>query len=200
MDIGTVLAANFTLANLVTLGLQVIFIAIIFEFSAWWLGRRIEALTAPMIPNDSGREPGWRTRRRTTLRQTPKMISRALCYTAGLLLIFNVFNVPVLPLSIGLGAIVLLCGAAILPLLRDMTQGYALLADDLVAPGDVVEINGHRGAIEKWSLRGLWIKDEAGRIHCLSNRNVQDITVLQRRAEAPPVNVAAFDPLAKPNK
>ena len=198
MDFRTVLAANLSLANLVYIGLQVVFIAILFEFSAWWLGRRIEALTAPMIPNDGGREPSWRTRRRTTLRQTPKVIARSLCYTIAVLLIFNVFNVPVLPLSIGIGAIVLLFGAALLPLLRDMTQGYALLADDLVAPGDVIEINGHRGSVEKWSLRSLWIKDEAGRTHCFSNRNVQDITVLQRRAEAPQKAAVAFDPLAKP--
>lgn len=197
MDLPKVLATNLTLANLISYGLKVVFIAVLFEFSAWWLGRRIEAMTAPLIPNDNTREPNWRMRRRTTLRQTPKVISRALCYTIGVLLIFHVFDVPVLPLSIGIGAVVLLIGAALLPLLRDMTQGYALLADDLVAPGDIVEINGHRGAIEKCSLRGLWIKDEAGHAHFISNRNVEDIVTLQRRAEAVKAPPVGFDPLAK---
>ena len=40
MDVLSVLKSNFRLDNLVYTALQVIFIAIIFEFIAWWLGRR----------------------------------------------------------------------------------------------------------------------------------------------------------------
>jgi small conductance mechanosensitive channel len=193
-----ILAANFRLENLLFLGLQVIFIAVIFEFIAWWLGRRIENWTSPLIPGDAGRDPSWRTRRRTLLRQTPKLISRSLCYVVGVLLVFHVFNIPVLPLSIGLGAIALLFGAGAVPLLRDALQGYAIFAEDTLAPGDVVEINGHRGQVEKVSLRSVWLKDENGRTHSLSNRNVLDVVIVQRRAEEAPARAKPFDPLDEP--
>ena len=197
MNLRTMLANNFKLENLVYTALHVIFIAIIFEFLAWWLGRRVEKWVTPVIPADAGREHHWRTRRRTLLRQTPKLISRALCYTIAVILVFDVFGVPVLPLSLGVGAIVLLFGSAFLPLLRDAGQGYALLAEDTLAPGDVVQINGHRGTIEKLTLRGVWLRDEAGLLHALSNRGVQDVIVLQRRQEEN-ASMEQFPPAGKP--
>ena len=183
MDLISVLKSNFQLSNLVYTALQVIFIAIVFEFIAWWLGRRIEAATAPMMPLDAQRESNWRMRRRTTLRQTPKIVSRTSCYVIAGLLVLNIFGVPILPLSIGLGAVALLFGTALLPLMRDATQGYALLGEDVLAPGDVVEINGKRGTIEKWTLRALWLRDSENRVHCFSNRGVLDVTILQRRED-----------------
>jgi small-conductance mechanosensitive channel len=193
MDLRAVLAANFRLENLIYTALQVIFIAIVFEFVAWWLGRRIEAATVGLLPNDSGREHAWRTRRRTTLRNTPKVVSRTACYVVAGLLVLHVFGVPVLPLSIGLGAVALLFGSALLPLLRDATQGYALLADDLAAPGDVVEVNGVRGTVEKFTLRGLWLRDSQNAAHFIANRHVSSLSSLKRREEA--AASAAFDPI-----
>ncbi|MDQ3814882.1 MAG: mechanosensitive ion channel family protein [Armatimonadota bacterium] len=172
------------LTGLMFISIRVLFIAIIFEFIAWWLGRRIDKWTAPLIPIDTGREHNWRARRRAALRQTPKIISRALCYTIALLLVFDVFGVPVLPLSIGIGAIALLFGATLLPLLRDAAQGYALLAEDAVAVGDVVEIDGHQGVVERFTLRGILLRDNAQKAHHLSNRDIKSVVVHQRRTEA----------------
>ena len=194
MDWRTIVSSNFTLARLVEVSINVIFIALVFEFLAWWLGRRIEAWVTPLIPNDAGRERAWAVKRRTTLRQTPKLIARTVCYVSALLLVLNVFNVPILPLSLALGAVALLFGAALLPLLRDAAQGYSLLADDLVAPGDVVEVEGRRGVVEKFTLRGLWLRDEEKRVHFFANRGVHDVMVISRRQEAPAA--AAFDPMA----
>jgi small conductance mechanosensitive channel len=177
------LAANFTLANLILKGTYVLCIAIVFEFIAWWAGRRIEKMTTPLITTDAEREHNWRIRRRTTLRQSPKIISRTLCYTIAIILVFDVFGVPVLPLSLAIGAVIALFGAALLPLLRDIMQGYALLADDVLAVGDVVEIGNHQGTVEKFTLRGVWLRDSAGRAHLLSNRHVSNVIVHQRRVD-----------------
>ncbi|HVF10823.1 MAG TPA: mechanosensitive ion channel domain-containing protein [Abditibacteriaceae bacterium] len=179
----TTLAANFTLANLILKGAYVLCIAVVFEFIAWWIGRRIEKMTAPLITADAEREHAWRIRRRTTLRHSPKIISRTLCYTIALILIFDVFGVPVLPLSLAVGAVIALFGAALLPVLRDITQGYALLADDALAVGDEVEIGNHQGTVEKLTLRGVWLRDSAGHAHLLSNRNIADVIVHQRRID-----------------
>jgi len=178
------LAHNFTLANLIHKGAYVICIALVFEFIAWWAGRRIERMTAPLITADADREHAWRIRRRTTLRHSPKIISRTLCYTIAIILVFDVFGVPVLSLSLAVGAVVALFGAAMLPLLRDIMQGYALLAEDALAIGDEVEIGSHQGTVEKLTLRGVWLRDSAGRAHLLSNRNVADVIVHKRRVDS----------------
>jgi small-conductance mechanosensitive channel len=171
------------LPQLIFIAIRVIFIATIFEFIAWWAGRRIEKMTAPLITADAGREHNWRIRRRTVLRHAPKLISRSLCYAVALILVFDVFGVPVLPLSLAVGAVAALFGAALLPLFRDAAQGYALLAEDTLAVGDVVDIDGHRGVVEKFTLRGTWLRDSEGHAHCLSNRDIKNVVVQKRRAE-----------------
>ncbi len=205
MDLRTVLSNNLNLQSLVQIAVKVIFIALVFEFIAWWAGRQIEKKTAPLIPVDATREANWRLRRRNTLRQTPKIISRSCCYVVALLLVLNQFNVEILPLSIGLGAVALMFGAALLPLMRDATQGYALLGEDVIAPGDVIEVEGVRGQVEKFTLRALWLRDTENRVHCFSNRSVRDVTILKRHEETPrdssaPTTAraprkASFDPL-----
>ena len=180
----TTLKSNFKLADIILDGAYVLCIEVVFEFIAWWAGRRIEKMTSPLITADAEREHNWRIRRRTVLRQSPKLISRTLCYTIAAILILDVFGVPVLPLSLAVGAIIALVGAALLPLLRDIAQGYTLLADDALAVGDIVEIGVHQGTVEKFTLRGVWLRDAAGRAHLLSNRHVANIIVHQRRVDA----------------
>jgi len=177
----TTLLSNLTLGVLIYKSALVVCIAIAFEFIAWWAGRRIEKLVSPFITADAEREANWRIRRRTSLRQTPKVLSRTLCYTLAIILVFDVFGVPVLSLAIAVGAVVAIFGAALMPVLRDVGQGYVLLAEDALAVGDVVDIGGHQGTVEKFTLRGVWLRDNAGRVHCLSNRDVREIVVHGRR-------------------
>ncbi|MBV9470327.1 MAG: mechanosensitive ion channel family protein [Abitibacteriaceae bacterium] len=202
MDLRTVLAHNFTLSNLLMVGVRVVFIALIFEFIAWWAGRRIEKMTSPLITADANREANWRMRRRATLRQTPKIITRTLCYVAAIIAVLSIFEsalpllaVPVLPIAIVVGALCMVFGLAFLPLLRDFMQGYALLAEDTLAVGDAVNINGHQGVIEKMTLRGAWLRDSSGYIHCLSNRDIANIVVHQRHGETPNRNEPLDGPM-----
>lgn len=187
------LAQNFTLTNLVIRAAYIICIAIAFEMIAWWAARIIEKQVTPLITGDAEREPAWRIRRRTLLRHTPKLFSRTALYALAAILIFEVFGVPVLPLSLALGAATLLFGAALLPVLRDLGQGYTLLAEDALAPGDAVDIDGHQGVVEKFTLRGVQLRDKDGRAHLLSNRDINNIVVYQRKIQ----NAKEFnDPLA----
>ena len=189
------LAQNFTLANLIIRAAYIICIALAFELIAWWAGRQIEKYVSPLITGDAEREAAWRIRRRTILRHTPKLFSRAVLYTLALILVFEIFGVPVLPLSLAIGSVVLLFGAALLPVLRDFGQGYTLLAEDALAPGDAVDIDGHQGVVEKFTLRGVQLRDKDGRAHLLSNRGISNVVVYRRKVQ----DTKDFhDPLAAP--
>lgn len=177
------LAQNFTLTNLVIRAAYIICIAIAFEGIAWWAARKIEKSVTPFITADAERDAAWRIRRRTLLRHTPKFFSRALLYTLAVILIFDVFGVPVLPLSLAVGAVLLLFGSALLPIMRDFGQGYALLAEDALAPGDAVDIDGHQGVVEKFTLRGVQLRDKDGRAHLLSNRDISNVIVYRRKVQ-----------------
>jgi small-conductance mechanosensitive channel len=193
------LRQNFALPNLVLRAVYIIFIAIAIELIAWWLGRMIEKAVTPYIAIDAGRPAAWRVRRRTTLRQSPKWMLRAVLYTIGMILIFDVFGVPVLPLSLAVGAVVVIMGAGIAPIFRDLVQGYVLLAEDAIAPGDAVEINGHVGTVEKLTLRGVWLRGHNGRLHLLSNRAVSDVAIYRRAVESAPRDFPETKPAKKPD-
>jgi small conductance mechanosensitive channel len=178
---------------LIFIGIRVVFIAIVFEFLAWFLGRKLENLASPFLNLDGGRDPKWRAMRRAVLRQAPRTVLRSLLYIVALILVLEVFGLQILPLSIAVGAIALLFGAGLLPMMRDYAQGYFLLAEDTLAPGDVVEIGAHSGTVEKWTLRATWLRDSSNRLHVLSNRDVRDVTIHKRAASEE--KAVSFDPL-----
>lgn len=178
------------------IALRVLFIAIAFEAAAWFLGTRLEKMTAPFAALGGERDARWRQLRRATLLKTPKLALRTLLYSVALVLIFNVFGLPVLELALSMGAVALLFGLALMPLMQDMAQGFALLSEDTLAPGDAVEVNGIQGTVERWTLRGTWLRDREGRLVALSNRDVRQV-VIYKRAAASEQPVAAFDPLKK---
>ena len=197
-DLLALLTPKWTL--LIFIGIRVLFIAIVFEFAAWWAGRRSEKLATPFILKDQGRDPKWRSYRRSTLRHAPKLIIRALLYTVALILVFAAFGAPVLELSISVAAVATFVGAGFLPLLRDYAQGYVLLMEDSLAPGDFVDINGFQGQVENWTLRATWLRDASGKLHVLSHRAVMHVTVIQRATSAESSAPAGHDPLALPKR
>lgn len=180
---------------LIFVGIKVVFIAIIFEFLAWFLGRRLEKMASPFLGLDAQRDPKWRAMRRAALRSVPKLALRSLLYTVALILVLDVFGLQILPLALAVGSIALLFGAALLPMLRDYVQGYILLSEDTLAPGDIVQIGAHSGTVEKWTLRATWLRDSSGFTHVLSNRDVREV-IIQKRAAATETAAAGFDPLS----
>lgn len=166
--------------TLLFIGARVLLIAVAFEFIAWYAGRRLAALTDSFSKIDQHREAHWRNTRRNTLRRVPRFVARFLIYTIAGVLVLGVFGVPLLPLALAFGGVALMVGAGLMPVLRDYAQGYFLLAEDSIAPGDSVTINGHVGTVEKFSLRAIWLLDEADCQHVLSNRDVRDVTILKK--------------------
>ena len=189
------------------IAIRLIFIAVVFEFLAWWAGRKFEMMTTPFLGLDQNREASWRTRRRTTLKTAPKLVARLLLYTVAIILVFSALKVPVLELSLSVAAVAGLLGVALIPIMRDYAQGYVLLSEDSLAPGDFVEIDGHQGQVEKWTLRATWLRDNSGRLHVLSNRDIKNVVIFQKATTKPEAgekskaaksaNGAAFDPLAE---
>ena len=178
MDYLRQLIPNF--GTLLLIGSKVILLAIAFEFIAWYAGRRLAALTDSFSKIDQHRESQWRNTRRITLRRVPRFVARFLIYTVAGILILSVFNFPLLPLGLAFASTALMVGAGLMPILRDYSQGYFLLAEDSIAPGDAVTINGHVGTVEKFSLRAIWLRDEADCQHVISNRDVHDVTILRK--------------------
>ena len=197
----TLLKNSFQLQNLLSIAVQVMFIAALFELLAWWASKKIENFVAPLIALDQGREHNWRVRRRTLLRQTPKTLIRTLCYLGAMIAVLAVFersmplfSIPVLPVAIVVGAVLMIFGIGAMAMIQDAVQGYSLLADDAIAVGDILEIDSQRGTVqgivERFSPRGVWLRDTQARLHYIANREVRHVIMHRRREDAPPQDMA----------
>ena len=199
-DFQTLLKNSFQLQNLISLAIQVIFIAALFEGLAWWLSRKVEGLVAPLITLDAGREQPWRVKRRTYLRQTPKTVIRTLCYIGAMIAVLStfersmpLFSIPVLPVAIVVGSLILVFGVGAMSMIQDAIQGYSLLSEDAIAVGDMLEIDSQRGtvqgAVERFSPRGVWLRDAQGKMHNIANREIRHVVMHRRREDAPPQDI-----------
>lgn len=195
-DFSTLLKNSFQLQNLISLAVQVLFIAALFEGLAWWLSRKVEGLVSPLITLDAGREHSWRVRRRTVLRQTPRTLIRTTCYVGAMIAVLSVFersmpmfSIPVVPVAIIVGALILVFGVGAMSMIQDAVQGYSLLSEDAIALGDFLEIDSQRGTVqgvvERFSPRGVWLRDTQGKMHNIANREIRHVVMHRRREEAP---------------
>ena len=191
-----VLKNSLSLQSLIGVAVQVIFIALLFEVLAWWLMRHLDRLIAPLITIDAGREHHWRVRRRLLLRQTPKQIVRTTCYLGAMIAVLSIFertapmfSIPVLPVAIIVGALILVFGVGAMSMIQDAVQGYSLLAEDAIAIGDLLEIDSQRGTVrgtvERFSPRAVWMRDTEGRTHNIANREIRHVVMHRRREDAP---------------
>lgn len=191
---------DLTMQNLLLVAVQVIFIALLFEGLAWWLSRKAEGYVSSLITLDSGREHAWRIRRRTTLRQTPRIIIRSLCYIGAIIAVLSVFEqrttlfkIPVLPVALITTAVIVVVGIGAITMIQDAVQGYSLLAEDAIAVGDMLEIDSQRGTVqgvvERFSPRGVWLRDSTGRFHNIANREIRHVVVHRRREETAPKDI-----------
>lgn len=207
MELREALAANFNISNIILTGAKVLCLALLFELIAFIALVRLDKWLGPVLSNDAGREHSWRARRRNTLRQNPRLLVRTLVYGVAIILVLNLFGVPVLPLSLAIGSLAAITGAALLPILRDVAQGYTLLAEDAIAVGDVIQVGAYSGTVERFTLRALTLRDKDDHLTTIANRDIRGHTTITRKAEdvataqfapqaAKPRPAVAFDPLA----
>jgi len=65
-------------------------------------------------------------------------------------------------------------------LVRDVVTGFFILIENQFAVGDVVEIGGKTGGVEKINLRSTWIREASGTIHIIPNGSVNAVSNLTR--------------------
>jgi moderate conductance mechanosensitive channel len=84
---------------------------------------------------------------------------------------------PVLATA-GIGGLAIGFGAQ--TLVKDVISGFFLLVEDQVRLGDIVEVAGKSGVVERISLRTIQLRDVSGNLHVVPNGNVTVVTNMTR--------------------
>ena len=124
----------------------------------------------------------WRGQRREAGRQlrtlvplVQAVISVMVVFVTGLLILDQV-GVDTGPILAGVGIFGLAVGFASQSLIKDVINGLFILFEDSISLGDIVELRGVTGEVEKFTLRAVTLRDLSGNVHVIPNSSFDMVT------------------------
>jgi small-conductance mechanosensitive channel len=151
-------------------------------FGIWvlaWFAYRVVRLTARRIELavDDGDDSvtTLRERRGQTIAQLLRSVGRVVVVVIALLLTFNVF-IDIGPILAGAGILGLAVSFGAQSLVKDVISGFFILFENQFAIGDVIEIAGKSGVVEKMTLRVAVLRDGEGVMHVVPNSEIKVVS------------------------
>jgi moderate conductance mechanosensitive channel len=144
-----------------------------------WLAYRVVRLAARRIEMavDDGDDSvtTLRERRGQTISQLLRSVGRVVVFAVALLLSFNVF-INIGPILAGAGILGLAVSFGAQSLVKDVISGFFILFENQFAIGDVIEVAGKSGVVEKMTLRVVVLRDGEGIMHVVPNSEIKVVS------------------------
>ena len=94
----------------------------------------------------------------------------------GAMIVLKEIGIEIGPLLAAAGIVGLAVGFGAQSLVKDVITGFFILLEDQVRVGDVVQISGKIGIVEKMNLRTTMLRDLAGNAHYVPNGAIDTVT------------------------
>jgi small conductance mechanosensitive channel len=121
-----------------------------------------------------------RAKRARTLGSLIQNTVYVLVSAIALLMILRELNVDITPILTGAGIVGLAVGFGAQSLVKDIISGFFLILEDQVRVGDVANIDGTGGLVERITLRTIILRDETGTVHVIPNGSIQRLSNLTK--------------------
>ncbi len=160
-------------AWLITSGLQILLIiamAIIAKIVARAMTNRILATVVKTDIDGEGEK------RIDTLGSLIQNILSVSIMAIAIIMIMEEFGIEIGPILAAAGILGLAVGFGAQQLVQDIISGFFILMDDQVRVGDVVDLGGHAGLVEKVNLRVTVLRDAGGNVHFVRNGQIGTVT------------------------
>jgi moderate conductance mechanosensitive channel len=119
-----------------------------------------------------GEEETERSKRAETVAGIVRTAGGIVILVGATMMILNEIGVQIGPLVAAAGIGGLAFGFGAQTLVKDVITGFFLLIEDEIRVGDVIEIAGKEGVVERISLRTIRVRDIEGTAHIVPNSNV----------------------------
>ena len=96
--------------------------------------------------------------------------------TIATMTIMTELGVKIGPILAGAGIVGLAVGFGAQNLVQDVISGFFILVEDQIRVGDIVEIKGKAGTVERVGLRMTVLRDVNGNVHYLRNGQIDIVT------------------------
>jgi moderate conductance mechanosensitive channel len=145
-----------------------------------WLVIHVVGLLARRLENEIGTATTVdvleRAKRARTLGTLVQTTVYAIVSTVALLMILRELSVDITPILTGAGIVGLAVGFGAQSLVKDIISGFFLILEDQVRVGDVANIDGTGGLVERITLRTIILRDERGTVHVIPNGSIQRLS------------------------
>jgi small-conductance mechanosensitive channel len=120
-----------------------------------------------------------REQRGQTISQLLRSVGKVTVIVVGLLLSLNVF-IDIGPLLAGAGILGLAVSFGAQSLVKDVISGFFYLLEGQFAVGDVIEVAGKSGVVERMTLRMVVLRDLQGVVHMVPNGQITTVSNMTR--------------------
>ena len=100
----------------------------------------------------------------------------AVIFAVSIAIILGQLNIELGPILAAAGVVGVAVGFGAQHLVSDVISGFFLLFDDQLRVGDVVQIAGKGGLVEKVNIRMVVLRDLAGNVHYIRNGQIDVVT------------------------
>lgn len=104
----------------------------------------------------------------------------ALIWITGALIMISHLGFEAGPLLGLLGIVGVAVGVGSQSLIKDLVNGFFIIAENQVRKGDVASLNGTFGVVEEVNLRTIVLRDVGGAVHIFSNGSIKSLSNLTK--------------------
>ncbi len=152
----------------------------IFAYLAWRLVNAIAKKIVQSVDDGDDSTMTEAEQRGHTVSQLLKSVGRVVIIAIALLLTLNVF-INIGPLLAGAGILGLAVSFGAQSLVKDVIAGFFFLIENQFAVGDVIEVAGKAGEVERMSLRVVMLRDAHGTVHMIPNGQITTVSNMTRK-------------------
>ena len=118
-------------------------------------------------------------KRGRTISQLLRSVARVVFVLLALLLTLDVF-IDIGPLLAGAGILGLAFSFGAQSLVKDIIAGFFYLLEGQFAVGDIIEVSGKAGVVERMTLRMVVLRDLKGIVHMIPNGEITTVSNMTR--------------------
>jgi small conductance mechanosensitive channel len=115
-------------------------------------------------------------KRADTLSAVIGYLITATVIAVAALMVLGVLEIEIGPVLAAAGVVGVAVGFGAQHLVQDVISGFFILLDDEIRVGDVVDIAGKGGLVERLNLRMVVLRDLAGNVHYVRNGKIDIVT------------------------
>ena len=139
---------------------------------ATFITRRVEQAFEDNDPSTMNE----REKQAATLGKVIRNLTRILVWSVAVMMILKELGIDIGPILAGIGIMGLAVGFGAQSLVKDFIAGMFVLIENQYNVGDVIQVAGASGLVEKITLRATTLRDYEGNVHIIPNGAIDVVT------------------------